>query len=315
MDKSSGENTVVTMTVRQSTELPFCRSTVGKKMELARLINESDKPIVITVKGTPLGYAIPANGRFHCVLCQGEFVQTFKTIICDTRLTGIRTGAHIYRSDRAEDETYWVEETNEPICYGPIGLDWDGSMLVGDYRFPAAWCKTPLIYVQDGVGIDEVGGLIPSVTTYIKYPTDKRYIAVSSRMAITGDRMPLFDGKEIDLENPVQTCNGDVFYSRSGRKWNKVGQHATAIAASGKYFAYADSAGKVYIYECTDRGVRFRAVQRCGKSMISELDVCKSHMAVKYRDGTFDIIDWHTGNSCFDDSFIRPDIPEAAASD
>lgn len=42
MDESSGENTVVTMTVRQSTELPFCRSSAGKKMELALLINKSD---------------------------------------------------------------------------------------------------------------------------------------------------------------------------------------------------------------------------------------------------------------------------------
>lgn len=304
-------------------EIPFCKNTTGKDMVLCKYINKSSKPVFITISDTLLRYRIPKGGKFYCVCCEDEFVQTFPMVKCRGDEITIRTGTHF--CILTDECTEYGEEGQKPICEGWLGLDYDGAILAGDYRFTLSEKNNPIVYVNSGTGIDAKGFPVRPHKYHYRYCVDSQLIAALEwgALCITSERKVLCRAKptleEADAAIGIATCDhgylvqtqcGDVYFSSNGRGWQLIGDEATAIAACRNLVAWADRKGNVFVYQHDEHTLACSAVVKKPGRHIVEMDISEQFAVLKFLDGSFDVIDWHTGKTAMGDVFISPDIPK-----
>ena len=302
-------------------EIPFCENTTNKDMVLCQYHNKSGEPMFITISRTPLRYRVPKDGRFYCVCCGDEFVQTFPMIKCDGKEIKIRTGTHccIFTDEYTK---YW-EENQEPICEDWLGLDHDGAVLVGDYRFVLSEKKNPVVHVNGGAGIDSKGFLLLPQKRRCHYQIDSQLISAAEwgELCITSERRILCRNKltleESDPAIGIATCDhgylvhtqcGDVFYSSNGMGWQLIGDHASCIAACGDFIAWADAEGNVFLYQCDGHNLGCSCVLHLPGRYVTEMDISGQLAVLKFLDGSFDIINCHTEQSEMGKHYITPDV-------
>ena len=250
-------------------------------------------------------------------------MQTFSMVRCSDRKVTVRTGRYIYEME--EERGRRKGEEYEPICRGLTGLDYDGALLSGVHRLPCSWKRNPVVYVQDDIVIDSRGEMM--LPQEHRYPYDTELSLISAlewgALCITSDRRVLCRG-ELTLEEAdpalgittcehgylVQTQCGDVYFSTNGRGWQLIGDNASAISASGDLVAWADTEGTVYLYQYGKHNLNCVSVRRFPGRYVTELDVSSRLVALKFLDGRFDVIDWHTGKTALDDLLIAPDFAE-----
>lgn len=294
-------------------ELALGTDTTGGEMELICLQNTSGKHAVITVCGTTLQYGIPDGGRFYYVGCQGGFVQTFARLRCSDYKAVIRTGMQCW--EITEESKVYHEDTDRPICEGNLGLDCDGAVLVGGYRFSLSPYGNPVVYVRDGVGIDSKGMLMCPREYEGRYRQKTGLISAAAwgELCITDKRKVLCRGKQtLKTEDPaveiaacddgylVQTATGGVYASCDGVRWQQTGEQATAIAAFQSLIAWADTQGNVYMCRLDEELSACAATLRFPGKRIIELAISEKLATVMFSDGTFAVLDRHTGRHITD---------------
>lgn len=302
-------------------ELPFCDCTGGAAMELVCLRNRAGGPAVIRISGTHLKYSVPENGDFYFVSCKDGFVQTFSTLECSNHEVILRTGTH--RCQITEEFTRSSRDCGLYICDGNLALATDGAVLAGGYRFLKSPEGNPVVYVQDGAGIDAWGfPLLPEKDTY-RYRTDDRLIVATAEaeLCITSERRILCMAEptleEIDPAVQITQCDcgylvltkfGDVFFSDTGTDWQQIGENAVTLAAWDRWVAYGDIYGNVYAYQYDRNTLGACPVLRFPGKYITELAISEELVAVKFLDNSFDIADRFTGESLMGTRFIEPDL-------
>lgn len=304
-------------------EFSFCSDTTNREKQLHCIINNSGRKAKISVCGTPWMFPIPQKGRFYYVICEGKFVHTFPMISCFDRRVMIRTGRYICELE--EDRGSYMGEDYVPICMGEAGLDYDGSLLLADRPIPCSQKRNPVVYVRDGIVIDSQGlMLLPKKHRY-PYNTELPLIAALSwgRLCITADRRILCQGERTleeadsaldiaicDHGYAVQTKCGDVYFSTNGRGWQIIGDHASAIAAYGDLVAWADTDGTVFVYCYRKNSLGSDAILRFPGRFISEIDISTDLVALKFLDGSFDVVSRKNGKTVLGDLLVTPDLPE-----
>ena len=116
---------------------------------------------------------------------------------------------------------------------------------------------------------------------------------------------PAIEIVECDCGYVVLTKSGDIFFSANGCGWEKIGEHAVAMATCNRTVAYGDIQGNVYIYQYD------RHTLACGpvlhfEGQITELAVSQDFVVLRFLDNTFDVADRVTGESLMGTRFIQP---------
>lgn len=302
-------------------DLPFCEQTDGAPMELVCLRNRSGGSVVIRVTDTHLKYGIPMDGDFYFVCCKGGFVQTFSMLECGDDEVILRTGAHWCQIN--EEFTRHSRDSSLYICTGNLALATDGAVFAGGYRFPKSPEGNPVVYVQDGVGIDAQGFPLLMKKDAYRYRTDDRLIAATAaaELCITSKRRILCRAaqtlEESDLAVRIEQCDcgylvltkrGDVFFSDIGNDWQQIGKNAVTLASWDGLVAYGDIDGNVYVYQYDRNTLGDCSVLQFPGKYITELAIFGKLVAVKFLDGSFDIADRFTGKSLMGTRFIEPDL-------
>ena len=166
----------------------------------------------------------------------------------------------------------------------------------------------------------------PTISEH-RYPYDTEQSLIAAlkwgELCITSDRRILCRG-ELTLEEAdpalniavcdhgyvVQTKCGDVWFSTNGRGWQMIGDHSSAIAAVGDLVAWADTDGMVSVYCYRNNSLGCDAVLRFPGRYISEMDVSSNLIALKFLDGSFDVVNRKNGKTVLDDLLVAPDLPE-----
>ena len=309
--------------------LPFCTSIKKKPMRLVQFVNDSaDHKMQIIIKKVDMRFGVPPKGFFYCVMCGDAFVQAvpmlvnhiFDTIICD--------GLDYHEFD-IDDEHYEFDEEidyqknreKEPPIFSPgyfrLGMDYNGKIIMND-RYPYVLTGNPLVYVQDGLGIDSEGNaVIPEENRADKLRSriiTNRFGKIMAgifglRLCISGDRQlvycqqPVLKGKKVISiacgyhAYVVLLHNGEVRYSRRGTRWSKLTDQAVSISVEENTIAVANKSGEVLLFS-----IDKDSMCECGKLLfenryISEIAVCEKKLAVRFADCTFDIVNWETKES------------------
>lgn len=300
--------------------LPFCSSTTGREVELVCLTNQSGSKVLLTISGTGLEYGIPDKGRFYYVSCEGAFVQSFPSLSCSDDTVIIRTGRH-YCSLKAERGTkFWVDE--EPISGSMFALDTDGSFLVGSHRVPLSSTSSPVVCVRDGVCINARGRVVMAPND-LRYRINKRVItaAAGGELCITDHRKILCRGM-LTLEECSQAIsalvcdhgylilskNAEVWFSSNGEGWQLLSEESCAIAAKHDLIAHADIDGNVHVYRDGEQGLNRCGLLHFPGKHVSEMDISRKFLALKFSDCSFDIFDHRSGKSVLGTCFLPPDI-------
>ena len=300
--------------------IPLCLDSAGKRLQLVRFENPSkNNAAVITVNPGNRRFGVPPGGIFHCVMCDGAFVQSVPTLWNWGKARAlVRDGRMCYTFDR--ESASGVRERCEPIYPGFFGLDFQGNVRIGEYRFPCGEHGAPVVSIRDGIGVDAEGLLTIPLCDRAHFPEGYRFLQASDRgqLCILGDRRVLCRGKLIlngdrcldactcDRGYLVLTLEGDALFSSNGVGWQLLEAQAVAIAGGENTIAIADSCGTLYLYQSNDR-----SLFACGKltfpgRCISEIAVSDETVMVKFSDCAFDIIDWKSGKTCLDDR-VFPD--------
>lgn len=300
--------------------LPFCSSTAGKDMELVCRTNKTGSNALFTVSGTVFEYSIPNEGRFYYVSCEGAFVHGFSTLSCSDDTVIIRTGRHYCRLNVDRGTKFW--EDREPVSGSFFALGTDGSFLVGGHRVPLSSTSSPVVCVRDGVCINSRGRVVMAPND-LRYRINKRIItaAAGGELCITDHRKILCRGM-LTLEECSQAIsalvcdhgylilskNAEVWFSSNGEGWQLLSEEACAIAAKHDLIAYADIDGNVHVYRDGKQGLNRCALLHFPGKHVSEMDISRKFLALKFSDCTFDIFDHHSGKSVLGTRFLPPDI-------
>lgn len=294
-------------TKESENEFPLCKEIAEEGTELFSVKNESGGTAVFSIKDTFLKYSVPDGGRFYMNYHRGGFVQTFSMVNCRDHCVVIRTGKQCFE---IEDDgyKYWDEEY-EPICKGPLRLDCSGAVFPGGYRYTRSGYGNPVVYVRNDTGIDSMGNVLLPYDRRHWYQIEQRLISadVQGELCITSDRRVLCRGRltleEADPAVGIAGCNrgylvhtqcGDVYFSNNGSGWQLIGDLASAIAAYDDLVTWADIHGNVYVYKDGKQNLGCAAVLRFSGKYISEMDISRKLIALKFLDGTFAVLDWHT---------------------
>ena len=242
--------------------LPLCFDTVGKQLELVRFENPSKHtPAVITVNPGDRRFGVPPGGIFHCVMCGGGFVQSIPTLCNGGKSYAlVRNGRTRYEFE--QEELSSTREIYEPVCEGFFGLDFEGNVRMGEYRFPCGEHGFPVVYIRDGIGVDAAGLLTVPVRDWAHIPRGYRFLHAWDRgqLCMLSDRRVLCRGKQIlNGERCLDTCicgrgyliltlDGDALLSTNGVGWQTLENQAVAIAGGGNTIAIADRCGNIYVY-------------------------------------------------------------------
>lgn len=293
--------------------LRFCDDTTDQEMELVCLRNKAGQKMLISIEGTPLKYGVGRGGRFYFVGCNGAFVQTFPMICCEydsnheSDVAIIRTGSMYYRFRK--DESISCKDDFCQISYGPLGIDYDGTVWINGYRIILSDHGYPIVYSQNGRAIDSKGHLfIPQgeyrynkVFEQLIASSKNNYLRITSKRELRTDYMQVLEncGLAFQIEDYgrgmlVLMKSGDAFYGWNSN-WKKICEQCTAIAVYGNYFAVSVLDGTVRIYDGDANPVECIAEMHFPDRHISEMAFSKTHLVTKFADCSFRIVNWHTG--------------------
>lgn len=304
-------------------DLLLCPDVTEKQQELVRFVNPSKEKYAL-IKVAPVGwqFGIPPKGQFRGVMCGKAFVQPIQTLTNDGKTAAfVRDGYLCYAFDQ-EGNSYYLDEL-APIYRGFYGMDHTGCATIGGYPSPYGENGSPVVYIQDGIGVDAAGGLTMLPEDRVFSPKGYRFIlaAAQGNLCITGDRRVICRNEFVlEGERAVAACacrygylvltqNGETRFSTNGRGWQELDDNAVAISAMDDTIAIGDRNGDVFIYQHNDH-----SLLGCGKlsfpgKHISEIAVSDETVIVKFSDCSFDIIDWRTKKTCLDDDiFVAPDV-------
>lgn len=301
--------------------IPLCFDCTGKLLQLARFENHSrENAAVIRVPPVNWEFGVPPKGVFHCVLCDGRFVLPIQTL-WNYGKTGacVWDGYLCYEFD--QENTSWVRVYTQPICQGWFGLDYEGRVCMGDYRFPCGENGYPIVNIRNGIAVDTKGLLTVPIEERAYIPEGYHFILAEAQgqLCITEKRQLLCRGKLVlPGEKMLDACtcrhgylvlklNGETRFSTNGAGWQELDDNAVAISGGENTIAIADANGNIFIYQHDHH-----SLHSCGKlsfpgKQISEISVSDETVIIKFLDSTFDIIDWRTGATCLDDVvFMKP---------
>jgi len=292
--------------------LPFCEDVTGKKMRLVQFINTSKIfRQQIIVEKVDMRFGVPPQGFFCCVMCEDAFVQTIPMLKLNQHKAIIRDGHTYYEFT---EEGYSKHDDRESlISSDALEIDYEGNVLVGEYRFPFGTQGNPLVYVQNDIGIDTEG--MPMFRRNEGHDWNKECRIISAinyaSLSIREDRQMIRNGLPIlKRQKAVKILedwhgwivalfeNGEVKVSKSGKRWSKLAEHIISVSTYDDMLAVADKYGSIYIYK-SDKKVWHECKKlHYENSYISEIAICGEKLALKFADCTFDIINWETNTSC-----------------
>lgn len=302
-------------------ELPFCQSTEGKKMRLVRFINKTSEYAVVKIEELGWQYPVLPESVFHCVMCEGKFVQPIPVLfIGEGKYARVRNGKNIYEFN--EEDYFQLEKNNYIYDIGLLNLDYEGNIRILGYHFPLGENKESLVYIADGIGVDERGGIMIKERRYYwkKFLEEHRFLQVVSNgyACVDTNRQLYVDAKELLVgEKVVQlqdclegfvvlTAQGEVWYG-DGENVYKLKEDAIAVSYNKYRIAVADKKGDVFIYyEGESKFWEREAVKLSfGKRHISEIAVSKEMVMILCSDGSLGLFDLETKKSRIDREFFR----------
>lgn len=293
MDKPEWKLTLWTAKKDQEQEL---------EMELTCFRNVTNGPVRIVIEGSPRRYGVVAGGDWYCVLCNDQFVATFRTILSDRYGVWIQDGELIH--EYTEDSTAMYGAPAD-VYSAELTLLEDGSVLTGGYRWSKSPAGYPFVMADGEVALDSHGNLLvpeDSRQTEHKY---YRYIFAhgDGGICITPDRgifcrnwrCPEFIGSVVDVCELrygflLLTKDGYVYFTKDGHRWDMVGKDACAIHGDEEIvIAYQNGDLIVYEFDRVKDGFMPVLDLSLPGREISEVFVNNKMLVWKYTDGRFEV--------------------------
>ena len=284
-------------------ELSLCEDAAGKELELTRFVNDTQGPVTIVINGSTLKRGVVAGGDWYCAMCDGEAAADVKTIRADRCGMEIRDGAFLH--------TYGASSTSirgqgPEVCSGEVTLYEDGSVLIGDYRWPVSPDGYPFVHADDRVAVDSHGNLLLPEDAHQPKHKQFRYILARAegQICITSDRSVFcqnrcrseFAGEAVDVQALrygylVLTRDGRVHFSENGCWWEVIAENACAISGDVDIaIGYTNGEIEIFTYNKLKLGwMPVLRLELSGKE-IAEVCVNSQMLAWKYTDGSHDVI-------------------------